>query len=122
MAKHGLKDHARRQTPKLTAAPKLTVVDDELVIEWPDGPRPEALVITSAGYEAMIQRINFCHKQMARDQKVVAAARKIIASAALTQPTSPAGVPSSSGSVPADTSPPDSNVGASAQAGTPDGR
>ena len=61
------------------------MVDDELVIEWPDGPRPEALVITTAGYEAMVNQINFCHKQIARDHKLVAAARRaIVASATAT--------------------------------------
>ena len=66
--------------PKLIAAPKLTVVDEQLVIEWPDGPRPALMVITTAGYQALIKEINFQRRMLTMELKLVAAARRVVAS------------------------------------------
>ena len=66
--------------PRITAPPKLLVVEGQLVIDWPPGPKPAQLVITTDGYEAMINQLNFGLRRMAHDQKVVAAARRIVAS------------------------------------------
>ena len=67
------------QRPRLMTPPKLTVENGLLVLDWPEGPKPEAIVISTKGYEALINQINFLHRRVANDQKVVAAARKVVA-------------------------------------------
>ena len=75
---YGMKN-AQRPRPKVTTPPTLSVEDGQLILNWPPGDKPPTLVITTAGYEAMIGRINFMQRRIEADEKVVAAARQIIA-------------------------------------------
>lgn len=88
-----VKNNHRPKLPPgaLRPAPKLLVEDGQLVIEWPDGLKPKMLVITTAGYEAMVNQINALGRQIVRDQQLVAAARKVIVATVTKQ-----GVPSRS--------------------------
>ena len=66
MAKLGVNNWPPRAKPSMIAAPKLLVVEGQLIIDWPPGDKPKALVITTTGYEAMVAEINRCHKVVAQ--------------------------------------------------------